>query len=158
MLQIISPYMSKVLLSKSTSFFTCTLFELQNSNYFVTRLKLNINESCNREIPGFSLATSQLFLILAAFLLILAASQKILEEFGGLKSYFNSQKSCPSLIKKYFQEPIQDLCLKFVYEQLKYFNEAILKLYNNNLHQNLDKFYNGKFINNAMGRMEIASL
>ena len=28
----------------------------------------------------------------------------------------------------------------------------------NNLRNNLDKFYNGQFINNAMGRMEIPSL
>ena len=47
--------------------------------------------------------------------------------FGGLKSYFNSQEGCPTLIKKCFEEPTQELYLIFVHGQLKYFNETILK-------------------------------
>ena len=48
--------------------------------------------------------------------------------FEGLKSYFNSQEGCPTLIKKCFEEPTQELYLIFVHGQLKYFNEIILKL------------------------------
>jgi len=60
------------------------------------------------------------------FLSLLPALQRILEMFEGLKSYFNSQEGCPTLIKKCFEEPTQELYLKFVHGQLKYFNETIL--------------------------------
>ena len=59
---------------------------------------------------------------------LLPALQRILEMFEGLKSYFKSQEGCPTLIKKCFEEPTQELYLKFVHGQLKYFNETILKL------------------------------
>ena len=62
------------------------------------------------------------------FLSLLPALQRILEMFEGLKSYFNSQERCPTLIKKCFEEPTQELYLIFVHGQLKYFNETILKL------------------------------
>ena len=62
------------------------------------------------------------------FLSLLPALQRILEMFEGLKSYFNSQEGCPTLIKKCFEEPTQELYLIFVHGQLKYFNETILKL------------------------------
>ena len=45
-----------------------------------------------------------------------------------LKSYFNSQEGCPTLIKKCSEEPTQELYLIFVHGQLKYLNEIILKL------------------------------
>ena len=62
------------------------------------------------------------------FLSLLPALQRILEMFEGLKSYFNFQEGCPTLIKKCFEEPTQELYLIFVHGQLKYFNETILKL------------------------------
>ena len=62
------------------------------------------------------------------FLSLLPALQRIPEMFEGLKSYFNSQEGCPTLIKKCFEEPTQELYLIFVHGQLKYFNEIILKL------------------------------
>ena len=62
------------------------------------------------------------------FLSLLPALQRMLEMFEGLKSYFNSQEGCPTLIKKCFKEPTQELYSIFVHGQLKYFNETILKL------------------------------
>jgi len=56
----------------------------------------------------------------------------MLEMFEGLRSYFNSQEGCPTLIKNCFQEPTQELHLRFVHGQLKYFNETILKLESEN--------------------------
>ena len=48
--------------------------------------------------------------------------------FEELRSYFNSQEGCPTLIKNCFEDPTQQLYLKFVHGQLKYFNQTILKL------------------------------
>ena len=48
--------------------------------------------------------------------------------FEALKSYFNSQEHCPTIIRQCFENPTQELYLWFVYGQLKYFNETILKL------------------------------
>jgi len=62
------------------------------------------------------------------FLSLLPALQRILEMFEGLRSYFNSQEGCPTLIKNCFEDPTQELYLKFVHGQLKYFNQTILKL------------------------------
>ena len=63
---------------------------------------------------------------------LLPALQRMLEMFEGLRSYFNSQEGCPTLIKNCFQEPTQELHLRFVHGQLKYFNETILKLESEN--------------------------
>ena len=48
--------------------------------------------------------------------------------FEALKSYFNAQEHCPTIIRQCFENPTQELNLWFVYEQLKYFNEIMLKL------------------------------
>ena len=48
--------------------------------------------------------------------------------FEALKSYFNSQEHFPTMIRQCFENPTQELNLWFVYEQLKYFNETMLKL------------------------------
>ena len=48
--------------------------------------------------------------------------------FEALKSYFNLQKHCPTMICQCFENPIQELYLWFVYGQLKYFNKTMLKL------------------------------
>ena len=45
-----------------------------------------------------------------------------------MKSYFNSQEHCPTIIRRCFENPTQELYLWIVYGQLKYFNETILKL------------------------------
>ena len=50
------------------------------------------------------------------------------ELFEALKSYFNSQEHCATIIRQCFENPTQELYLWFVYGQLKYFNETILKL------------------------------
>ena len=62
------------------------------------------------------------------FLSLLPALQRILEMFEGLRSYFCSQEGCLWLIKNCFEDSTQELYLKFVHGQLKYFNQAILKL------------------------------
>ena len=48
--------------------------------------------------------------------------------FESLRSYFNSQEGCPTLIQNCFEDPTEELYLKFVHGQLKYFNQTILKL------------------------------
>ena len=48
--------------------------------------------------------------------------------FEALKSYFNSQEHCPTIIRQCFENPTQELYLWFVCRQLKYFTEAMLKL------------------------------
>ena len=48
--------------------------------------------------------------------------------FETSKSYFNSPEHCPTIICQCFENPTQELNLWFVYEQLKYFNETMLKL------------------------------
>ena len=62
------------------------------------------------------------------FLSLLPALQRILKMFEQLRSYFNSQEGCPTLINNCFEGPTQELNLKFVHGQLKYFNQTILKL------------------------------
>ena len=62
------------------------------------------------------------------FLSLLPALGRVLELFEALKSYFNSQEYCPTIIRQCFENPTQELYLWFVYGQLKYFNETILKL------------------------------
>ena len=62
------------------------------------------------------------------FLSLLSALERVLEMFEALKSYFNSQEHCPTIIRQCFENPTQKLNIWFVYEQLKYFNETMLKL------------------------------
>ena len=62
------------------------------------------------------------------FLSLLPALERIIEMFKALKSYFNSQEHCPTMICQYYENPIQELNLWFVYRQLKYFNETMPKL------------------------------
>ena len=62
------------------------------------------------------------------FLSLLPALERVLEMFEALKSYFNLQEHCPTFIRQCFENPTQELNLWFVYEQLKYFNETMLKL------------------------------
>ena len=54
--------------------------------------------------------------------------QHVLEMFEALKSSFNSQEQCPTIIRQCFENPTQELNPWFVYKQLKYFNETMLKL------------------------------
>ena len=62
----------------------------------------------------------------ARFLSLLPALQRILEIFERLRSYFNSQEGCPTLIENCFEDPTQELYLKVVLG--RYFNQTILKL------------------------------
>ena len=62
------------------------------------------------------------------FLSLLSSLERVLEMFEASKSYFNSQEHCPTIIRQCFENPTQELNLWFVYEQLKYFNETMLKL------------------------------
>ena len=62
------------------------------------------------------------------FLSLLPVLERVLEMFEVLKSYFNSPKRFPTIIRQCFENPNQELNLWFVYEQLKYFNETMLKL------------------------------
>ena len=48
--------------------------------------------------------------------------------FKALKSYYNSQASCLTLMKKCFEDPAYQLYLKFVLCHLVYFNQIILTL------------------------------
>ena len=57
------------------------------------------------------------------FLSLLPALERVFELFEALKSYFNSQEHCPTIIRQCFENPTQELYLWFVYGQLKYFNE-----------------------------------
>ena len=49
------------------------------------------------------------------FLSLLPALERVLEMFEALKSYFNSQEHCPTIIRRCFENPAQDLYLWFVY-------------------------------------------
>ena len=62
------------------------------------------------------------------FLSLLPALKRVFDIFEALKSYFNLQEHCPTVICQCFENPIQELYLWFVYKQLKYFNETMLKL------------------------------
>ena len=75
---------------------------------------LSTNDFCSTAIPDFCRW--------------LPALGRVLELFEALKSYFNSQEHCPTIIRQCFENPTQELYLWFVYGQLKYFNETILKL------------------------------
>ena len=57
------------------------------------------------------------------FLSFLPALEQVLEMFEALKSYFNSQEHCPTIISQCFENPTEELYLWFGYGQLNYFNE-----------------------------------
>ena len=62
------------------------------------------------------------------FLSLLRALERVLERFEALKSYFNSQERCPTMIGQCLENSAQEFYLTFVHRQLKYFNETMLKL------------------------------
>ena len=59
---------------------------------------------------------------------MLRTLERVFELVEALKSYFNSQEHCPTIILQGFENPTQELYLWFAYGQLKYFNETMLKL------------------------------
>lgn len=67
------------------------------------------------------------------FLSLLPALERILNIFEGLKSYFNSQEQCPAIIKRYFEEPSQEVYLRFVHGQLNLFSKTTLKMERQNI-------------------------
>ena len=60
--------------------------------------------------------------------MLFPALERLLEMLEALKSYFNSQKRYPTIIRQCYENPAQELYLRFVHGQLKYFDETMLKL------------------------------
>ena len=62
------------------------------------------------------------------FFSLLRALEPVFEMFEALKNDRNSQQHSPIVIRQCFENPTQELYLWFVYGQLKYFNDTMLKL------------------------------
>jgi hypothetical protein len=50
----------------------------------------------------------------ARFISLLPASERVLEMFQGLKSYFCSQEQCAAVIKKFSENPCEEVYFQFV--------------------------------------------
>lgn len=64
------------------------------------------------------------------FLSLLPAIERILQIYDGLKSYFLSKcsSSCPKVIQEFFENPVNEILLWFLYGALQIFQETTLKM------------------------------
>ena len=66
------------------------------------------------------------------WLSLLPAVERIIALFEPLKSFFLSEAKCPVVLKNFFEDPLSELWLWFIHNQLVLFNAAVLNMEGDN--------------------------